>query len=102
MANYNSNILRIFNWFNIIIFHFLPIGYNLALKREERSAEEAGEGLVFGGLEFGEAELDGLGGFAFFESSGEAVPKGENGGIVGVGFVEDLGVMHTVHIRGHN
>lgn len=62
--------------------------------------EEASVCLVLGGGEFIEAELDGVGIFAEAEGAEEAIPDGEEGGVVGVGLGLEAGVVHFVEERG--
>lgn len=50
--------------------------------------------MVFGGGEFVEAELDGVGIGAEVKGAEEAIPEGKEGGVVGVGFRLEAGVMH--------
>ncbi len=64
------------------------------------SFEEAGEGLVFRRAQFVEAEAEGARVFAEAEGAEEAIPEGEEGGIVRIGLGLPGGVVDLVHEGG--
>ena len=63
---------------------------------DARGGEEAGEGVVAGGVEVGEAELNRVRVVAEAEGAEEAVPDGEEGAVVGIGLGLPAGVVDFV------